>query len=207
MNITNKELNKVGEEIKIVVKDLQTRAELSKSVISAYTDFETEFENGKLHNVSSKLENVFNVYLNEDPNAEAKIISKIETYLSGLPLPKGMDSDKANKFKKDLAKIGLETLRVELKVFNINQETKALKKHNQLNIDQLAEKILNYAEDLKRNIELNKANHKEVNEALSDNSLDGLSKAAKLINPNAKNYNDSLEQEIDDFLNGGDLIL
>ena len=207
MNITNKELNKVGEEIKIVVKDLQTRAELSKSVISAYTDFETEFENGKLHYVSSKLENVFNVYLNEDPNAEAKIISKIETYLSGLPLPNGMDSDKANKFKKDLAKIGLETLRVELKVFNINQETKALKKHNQLNIDQLAEKILNYAEDLKRNIELNKANHKEVNEALSDNSLDGLSKAAKLINPNAKNYNDSLEQEIDDFLNGGDLIL
>ena len=207
MNITNKELNKVGEEIKIVVEDLQTRAELSKSVISAYADFETEFENGKLHYVSSKLENVFNVYLNEDPNAEAKIISKIETYLSGLPLPNGMDSDKANKFKKDLAKIGLETLRVELKVFNINQETKALKKHNQLNIDQLAEKILNYAEDLKRNIELNKANHKEVNEALSDNSLDGLSKAAKLINPNAKNYNDSLEQEIDDFLNGGDLIL
>ncbi|NRR92969.1 hypothetical protein HSX10_15445 [Winogradskyella undariae] len=207
MELKNKNIILVGEEIRAVIEDVSTRRELSKSVITAYRDFETENVNGQLHEVSSKLENVLNIYLNENPDAETKIISKIESYLSSLPMPKSMDVVKANKFKRDLAKVGLETLRVELKVFNLNQETKSLNKANELNEQLLADKILNYAEDLKRNIKLNKANHDDVKKVLSEKNIEGLEKAAKLINPNAKNFNENLDQEIDSFLNGADLIL
>ena len=207
MELKNKDIILVGEEVMEIIEDVHIRMELSKSVIATYRDFETENVNGQLHEVSSKLENVLNIYLNENPNAETKIISKIESYLSSLPMPKSMDIDKANKFKSDLAKVGLDTLRVELKVFNLNQETKSLNKANELNEQLLADKILNYAEDLSRNIKLNKANYDDVKKVLSENNIEGLEKAAKLINPNAKDFNENLDQEIDDFLNGGDLIL
>lgn len=207
MKIENNEIEEFGLEIKAIQEDIKVRVKLSESLITAYRDFETENENGILHKLSSKFENSLDMYLKEDPNAEAILISKIESHLSNLPLPKGVDSANANKFKNDLARLGLETLRVELKVFNINQETKSLSKKNALNEQMLADKILNYADDLKRNVELNRANHQDVKRALADNSLEGLNKAAKLINPNAKNYNENLEQEIDDFMNGGDLIL
>lgn len=201
------EIKLAGEGVKAVIDHYETRATLSKSVIAAYRDFETEHENGQLHKISSKLENVLNVYLENSSDAESNLISKIESHLSNLPLPKGIDANKAADFRNDLAKLGLATLRVELKVFNINQETESLKKINLLNEKQLASKIFNYAEDLKKSVEQNKANHEEVKNALSDNSLEGLQRAAKLINPNAKNYNENLDQEIEDFLNGGDLIL
>lgn len=201
------EIKMAREEVKAVLDHYETRATLSKSVIAAYRDFETENENGQLHKISSKFENVLNVYLENSPDAESKFLSKIEAQLSHLPLPKGIDENKAVEFRNDLARLGLETLRVELKVFNINQETNSLKRTNQLNEKILADKILNYAEDLKKSVEQNKVNHEEVKNALSDNSLEGLQRAAKLINPNAKNYNENLDQEIEDFLNGGDLIL
>lgn len=207
MELKINKIKEVGEEVKVILNDVETRVALSKSVIAAYRNFESEYSNGNFHNISSKLENALNSYLDESSDAGTKIISKIESYLTNLPLPKGIDADKATDFKTDLAKLGLDTLRVELKVFNINQEIKTINKINQLNEKQLADKILNYAEDLKRNIHLNKANHEDVKIALSDNSLEGLEKAAKIINPNAKNYNENLDQEIDDFLNGGDLIL
>ncbi|MGV8812803.1 MAG: hypothetical protein ACOH2D_01715 [Gelidibacter sp.] len=207
MELRINKIKEVGEEVKAILNDVEIRAVLSKSVISAYSDFESEYENGYLHKVSSKLENALNVYLDESLDAETKLVSKIESYLSNLPLPKGIDVDRAANFKNDLAKLGLETLRVELKVFNINQEIRSIKSKNQLDEKQLANKILNYAEDLKRNIEFNKTNHEDVKIALSNNSLEGLDKAAKIINPNAKNYNENLDQEIEDFLNGGDLIL
>lgn len=207
MKVKNSEIEEFRQDIKAIQEDLKIREKLSRSVIAAYRDFETENENGKLHKLSSKFENSLNIYLKDHPNAEAKLISKIESHLSNLPMPKGVDAAKTNAFKNDLARLGLDTLRIEFKVFNINQETKSLSKINQLNEQKLADKILNYAEDLIRSIELNKANHQDVKKALSDNSLEGLDKAAKLINPNAKNYNENLEQEIEDFLNGGDLIL
>lgn len=207
MELKNKDIILVGEEVMAVIEDINIRMELSKSVIATYRDFETENVSGQLHEVSSKLENVLNIYLNENPDTETKIISKIESYLSSLPMPKTMDVAKANKFKRDLAKVGLETLRVELKVFNLNQETKALNKVNKLNEQQLTDRILNYAEDLKRNIKQNKENHNNVKKTLSKNNIEGLEKAAKLINPNAKNFNENLDQEIDSFLKGGDLIL
>ena len=207
MKLKINKIREVREEVKAVLNDVETRAVLSKSVMTAYKDFETEFENGNLHRISSKLENALNVYLDESIDAETKLISKIESYLSNLPLPKSIDVDKAANFKNDLAKLGLDTLRVQLKVFNINQETKSIKNKNLLNEKELVKNILIYAEDLKRNIELNKENHEAVKMALSENSLEGLDIAAKIINPNAKNYNENLAQEIDDFLNGGDLIL
>ena len=201
------EIKMPGQKVISAIENYETREKLSKSVIAAYKDFETEYENGQLHKISSKFENVLNVYLENSSDAESNLISKIESHLSNVPLPKGIEANKAADFRNELAKLGLATLRVELKVFNINQETESLKKINQLNEKQLANKILNYAEDLKKSIEQNKANHEEVKNALSDNSLEGLQKAAKLINPNAKNYNENLDQEIEDFLNGGDLIL
>lgn len=207
MELRINKLKEVKEEVKAILNDVKIRAVLSKSVITAYNDFESEYENGNLHKVSSKLENVLNVYLDESLDAETRIVSKIESYLSNLPLPKGVDADRAANFKKDLAKLGLETLRVELRVFNINQEIRSVKSKNQLNERELANKILNYAEDLKKNIEDNKTNHENVKIVLSNNSLEGLDMAAKIINPNAKNYNENLDQEIEDFLNGGDLIL
>lgn len=197
-------IKEVGDEMTVILNNLQTRTILAESVISAYKDFETDYENSQFHKFSSRFEEAFNVFLINNPEAETKLISKIESLLPNLPIPKDA---RGNNFKNDLARLGLATLRVELKVFNINQETKTLRRINLINRNLLANKIMDYAEDLKKNVQINKANHNEVSKALSEDSLEGLKNAAKLINPNATNNKETIEQRIQDFLNGGDLKL
>lgn len=208
MEIGKNDLIEIKNEAVKMVEDTQTRYRLASDVLKAFNEhcLARESKNNVFHLTASKFENAAKVLLDDSASHE-KILGVIEKNLEKIPLPANINYAHETKIRREVAELGLQTLMVEIKAFNLNQETTALKKSNAIDASHLAKEILSQVEELKRQVQINRQNHDDVVNALNKNNISGLSEAAHLINPDGKDYDKNKDQEIDDFLNGGDLIL
>lgn len=194
-----------SDAIRLITNHNGVREDLSLKVLNSIKQhLKQQNSNGLAHDVSSKIESGL-INILQDDNCKKDVLGTIENLIN--PSINSLFPSANAAVSQEIAKIGLETLMVEFKVFNLNQETQAIKKLNELAVSELAANMQIYAEELRASIQKNKENHEDVKVVLQNNSLDGLHEAAKLINPNANDYNKNIDQEIEDFLNGGDLIL
>ncbi len=189
-----------------VIEKNEERGKIFNGILNAITSKKNEYSNGILHNISNKAESALNVFLN-DSNNNDELVSLIEKHLPTFKAQADLNDVQGKALRLQIAHLGLETLRTELKVHNVNQTTNALKKINNLNDTQFAQQLKLYADDLRQSIQKNRKATLSVNEALEENCVDSLLKASELINPNSTTSNNNIDKEIGDFLNGGDLIL
>lgn len=196
-----------SDVIKILRNEDKVRVKLTAQVKQTLNSLlvQPEHSNGLRHNLSTKFESGLNNFLVQN-DYRKKAIEIIAFAMKNVKLPGNIATINPDVYNQ-MAELALDSVLSKIKVANINQETNALKSLNQISDSELSSNLKTYAEDLKKQIAINRANHQEVKKVLEENSLESLHKAAKLINPNGKDYNATADQEIDDFFNGGDLIL
>lgn len=196
-----------SDVIKILRNEDNVRVKLTAQVKQTLNSLlvQPEHSNGLIHNLSTKFESGLNNFLVQNYYRK-KVIEIIALTMKNVKLPGNIATINPDVYNQ-MAELALDSVLSKIKVANINQETNALKSLNQISDSELSSNLKTYAEDLKKQIAINRANHQKVKKVLEENSLKSLHKAAKLINPNGKDYNATADQEIDDFFNGGDLIL
>jgi hypothetical protein len=208
MEINKHELVEIKSEAVRLFQDTEARYSLAKKALTAFKEHSSEktVVNNTFHKISSKFEQSAKILIS-DTECKERVLRRIENKLDKLPLPNGINNQHKREIINQVAILGLESLMVKIKTFNLDQESKKLKKINEINASELADEIFNQVNELKRQVKANRQNHQEVAAVLSKGDSGSLSQAARLINPKGVNYNLNKEKEINDFLNGGDIIL